>query len=369
MRRLYACLIALLPLSATTLLTGDTAAIAAPATTKAKPALPASPQKAPDVAPGKPAAAPPKVIKPAPPATTWSKAEIQAAQLKCKALLATIKAKTEPLPPIRKGPCGNPAPVRVLSIGTKPAVAIRPPPTLNCAMVVSLHNWMTKNVQPLARRHLGGPIVSIRNVASYACRNRYGRASSKLSEHARVNALDIASFRTKAGVQVSLLPGWGPIARVARERALAAKRAAEKAAQKAAAAKAKALKTGKVAKSGKVRADKPSPSASKPSGPVKRTSGPGRAGRSSKTHTSQFASTKQTVWSAKVVAPKIQKIMHKLTTSRSTRAPSPTSRFLKGAHTAACGVFTTVLGPEANNAHKDHFHLDLATRKWKNFCQ
>ncbi len=32
---------------------------------------------------------------------------------------------------------------------------------------------------------------------------------------------------------------------------------------------------------------------------------------------------------------------------------------LRFAHGAACGIFTTVLGPEANAAHEDHFHLDL----------
>jgi hypothetical protein len=30
--------------------------------------------------------------------------------------------------------------------------------------------------------------------------------------------------------------------------------------------------------------------------------------------------------------------------------------------TAACGYFTTVLGPGANAAHASHFHFDLAMR-------
>lgn len=32
--------------------------------------------------------------------------------------------------------------------------------------------------------------------------------------------------------------------------------------------------------------------------------------------------------------------------------------FLKAVHSAACGHFTTVLGPEADADHADHFHLD-----------
>ena len=34
-------------------------------------------------------------------------------------------------------------------------------------------------------------------------------------------------------------------------------------------------------------------------------------------------------------------------------------RFLRYAHGAACSSFTTVLGPEANAQHRDHFHIDL----------
>ena len=42
--------------------------------------------------------------------------------------------------------------------------------------------------------------------------------------------------------------------------------------------------------------------------------------------------------------------------------PEPLSvenQFLETAHKKACELFTTVLGPQANAAHKDHFHLDL----------
>ncbi len=38
---------------------------------------------------------------------------------------------------------------------------------------------------------------------------------------------------------------------------------------------------------------------------------------------------------------------------------SPAARTMHLAHDAACGHFTTVLGPEANALHADHLHLDL----------
>ncbi|MBZ0218522.1 MAG: extensin family protein, partial [Fimbriimonadaceae bacterium] len=38
---------------------------------------------------------------------------------------------------------------------------------------------------------------------------------------------------------------------------------------------------------------------------------------------------------------------------------SAESQFLKAIHREACEYFTTVLGPDANASHQDHFHLDL----------
>lgn len=37
--------------------------------------------------------------------------------------------------------------------------------------------------------------------------------------------------------------------------------------------------------------------------------------------------------------------------------------FLKDIHKGACGIFGTVIGPERDAAHKNHFHLDMASRK------
>jgi hypothetical protein len=43
--------------------------------------------------------------------------------------------------------------------------------------------------------------------------------------------------------------------------------------------------------------------------------------------------------------------------------------FLRRTHEAACGTFSTVLGPEANEAHRTHLHLDLAPRRRNAFCE
>lgn len=41
------------------------------------------------------------------------------------------------------------------------------------------------------------------------------------------------------------------------------------------------------------------------------------------------------------------------------RAQSPEAKFLVSSHALACKIFTTVLGPDTNAAHRSHFHLDL----------
>jgi hypothetical protein len=46
-----------------------------------------------------------------------------------------------------------------------------------------------------------------------------------------------------------------------------------------------------------------------------------------------------------------------------------TQIFLRKTHEAACGIFSTVLGPEANEAHRNHMHFDLAPRRGGAFCE
>jgi hypothetical protein len=52
-----------------------------------------------------------------------------------------------------------------------------------------------------------------------------------------------------------------------------------------------------------------------------------------------------------------------------TRAATPAARFLRRIHAGGCGPFGTVLGPESNEAHRNHLHLDLAPRKRSAFCE
>ena len=124
----------------------------------------------------------------------WTEAEIDAAKAKCKELLTGDPLDYEPLPPIKEGICGTPAPVLLRAVGTDPKVVIDPPATMSCPMADVLGEWLRDTVQPEAKKLFGSTVVKIQNASSYACRNRYGGATTPLSEHALANALDVSEF-------------------------------------------------------------------------------------------------------------------------------------------------------------------------------
>ncbi len=164
----------------------------------------------------------------APPAVepAWSAAEIATARAQCAAILAKVKAVATQLEPIRDGECGAPAPVEIASIGEGQGVQLSRTAIVTCDMVEVLDTWLRDDVQPAAKRLLGAPVVRIDVMSSYSCRNAYGRKKSRLSEHGRANALDIAAFETADRQQVVLLADWGMTERDIKARIAAATSAA-----------------------------------------------------------------------------------------------------------------------------------------------
>jgi len=59
------------------------------------------------------------------------------------------------------------------------------------------------------------------------------------------------------------------------------------------------------------------------------------------------------------------------TPSQERRAPDtgPRAVFLRTIHNSACRIFGTTLGPEANEAHRNHFHLDMYPRRRRGYCE
>ena len=53
---------------------------------------------------------------------------------------------------------------------------------------------------------------------------------------------------------------------------------------------------------------------------------------------------------------------------RDWQGTDPEAQFLRQVHAGACRRFSTVLGPDYNAAHADHFHLDMSPR-WRGVCR
>jgi hypothetical protein len=279
--------------------------------------------------------------EPPPIPTEWPAEEVADALAMCKTILAKIDAVTIAEPQFRQGDCGAAAPVRLLTIGKEPEVALSPPPVLTCGMVGALHTWLTKDLQPLARKTLAADIIKIENMSDYSCRNAYGRTKTKLSEHGRANALDIRGFVTSKGEQAIVLKGWGETKRDIAAREDALRKAAEKAAEEAA----------------KIAKPAVAPSTTAPVNAAAEASGV--AVRSTITEGLGADAPKPSFG----VSPQ-----HLGGPDAPPQPPPRMMGFLKGAHAAACQIFGTTLGPEANNAHRNHFHVDMAPRKVKKIC-
>ena len=85
-------------------------------------------------------------------------------------------------------------------------------PPMRCALAARYVLWDRQVLRPAAQSMLGSS-VSYVDGSSYACRRIYGRSdpTSRPSEHAQANALDIPSVTLADGRRVSVLDDWGPI--------------------------------------------------------------------------------------------------------------------------------------------------------------
>ena len=78
-------------------------------------------------------------------------------------------------------------------------------PVMTCPMALSYVLWERQVLTPAAREILGARVVRIDHFGTYACRTIYGRPGERPSQHARANALDVASLRLSDGRRLSVL--------------------------------------------------------------------------------------------------------------------------------------------------------------------
>ncbi|HYE44374.1 MAG TPA: extensin family protein [Caulobacter sp.] len=78
-------------------------------------------------------------------------------------------------------------------------------PVMRCDLALTYEVWRRHVVEPAARRTLGSELSRIEHLGTYACRNIYGKADARPSNHATASALDVAGFRLADGRRVSVL--------------------------------------------------------------------------------------------------------------------------------------------------------------------
>lgn len=100
--------------------------------------------------------------------------------------------------------CGIDKPIIVSQ--ALPGITLKPEATLRCPTALALARWMKGSVIPTASVALpeSGDITTINQASAYICRLRNGADTGKISEHARGNAIDIASFSFKKGEDVAV---------------------------------------------------------------------------------------------------------------------------------------------------------------------
>lgn len=105
------------------------------------------------------------------------------------------------------GTCGMQQPLKVAAFANG-GIGLTSSATLSCPVVATTDRWLAEVVQPAAMNILGAQVIELR-AGSYSCRSmNNGTRTSRTSEHAFGNAVDVFSFRLNDNRVVTVKDGW-----------------------------------------------------------------------------------------------------------------------------------------------------------------
>ncbi|WP_145316486.1 extensin family protein [Rhizobium sp. ERR 922] len=140
---------------------------------------------------------------PRPPPTIASEPDDQ--HQACLKALTAIGATFKEIARIDDGNgCGIDKPIALSS--PLPGIEFKPEGKMRCEAALALAQWMKESVIPSAAALDNGKIVTINQASTYVCRLRNNASTGKISEHARGNAIDIASFTFENGKTIAIEP-------------------------------------------------------------------------------------------------------------------------------------------------------------------
>lgn len=146
-------------------------------------------------------------VKPAPEPVLTIKPEDEKEYATCLADLKAIGAAFKEEPRIDDGKgCGIDKPLTLSTV--LPGITLKPEGKMRCETALELARWTKEAVLPAAKVALEseGELTTINQASSYICRLRNNATTGKISEHARGNAIDIASFTFKNGKSIEIQP-------------------------------------------------------------------------------------------------------------------------------------------------------------------
>ena len=154
-----------------------------PAPNEAKPEPPAD-----KPVPAAPTETPKETVAPPPP----SPAEIFQS---CLSEMRSAGMEFQILGKVTDGRCTLEGAVALQSVVT-PGGKVELPahPRLLCAFAMKFGRWIAETAAPIIAAHAGASLKTISTGPGLECRNRNGESSGKPSEHAKGNAIDVASF-------------------------------------------------------------------------------------------------------------------------------------------------------------------------------
>ncbi|KXG86147.1 extensin family protein [Agrobacterium bohemicum] len=118
----------------------------------------------------------------------------------CLTELKELGAEFKELPPIKgeEDGCGIASPLELSTV--IPGITLEPEGTMRCEAALALSRWAKNVVVPTAKIALPGKnVTAFGNASTYICRNRNSAETGKMSEHAKGNAVDIATLTFDKG--------------------------------------------------------------------------------------------------------------------------------------------------------------------------
>ena len=168
----------------------------------------AAAQPAPPLPPPRPSEAPSPVVSPPAAAETSEPATHDGCLPRLKSSGFDVDVAEQPSTSNESCRIATPVRLRAVPVPSRREVTVRlgEQPVLACRFAETFGHWIGDLVAPVIAGSLQTELKAVRTGPGFACRNRNGAATGKLSAHAEGLAIDIAAFELANGSTLRVEP-------------------------------------------------------------------------------------------------------------------------------------------------------------------